>query len=117
MKIRKSIPERRTVDGIVFDSILEAEHYVNLRALQARGIIRELRCGPKFVFEVNGIQIGHYRADFSFIETATNRPKVQDVKGWKKSPKTGKLLPRVDKGFRLRANLMKACFGLEVELV
>lgn len=117
MKITRSIPERRTVDRIVFDSILEAEHYCGLKLLQSRGVIRSLQIEPEFRFVVNGILVGKFKPDFVYIVVATNATRVEDVKGWKKSAKTGKLLPRVDKGFRLRANLMKACFGLEVEIV
>jgi hypothetical protein len=114
MKITRSNPERRTCDNIVFDSIAEMEHWQGLKLLQQAGRIRELKYGTKFHFIIDGVSIGSYKADFTY-QDEFNKTHVVDVKGWRTS-KTGRRLPRVDKGFRLRANLLKALFGLEVEI-
>jgi hypothetical protein len=71
----------------------------------------------KFRFELNGIHLGYFTADFTYIDVPTNAVIVEDVKGWKKSKKTGKLLPRVNREFGLKMKLMKAMFGIEVQVV
>jgi hypothetical protein len=116
MRFSRSKPEERTVDGIVFDSKPEAAHYAYLKMLQKAGKIHSLQYEPQFVFIVNGVEVGRFKPDFQFIETETNQVKIHEVKGWRRSKKTGKLLPRVDKGYTMRAKLMLACFGLTVEL-
>jgi len=106
---------RQLYDGILFRSDLEVNHYLGLKALQQVGRISKLQYEPKFVFIVNGVTVGSYKPDFTYLD-AQGKVHVDDVKGWKKSKKTGKMLPRVDRGFRVTRNLMKACFGLEVEI-
>lgn len=122
MRARVVPKERRTADGVVFDSETEMNHYFNLKALQNRGLISKLQIHPKFILMVNEIEITTYKPDFSFINQTCaswlpNQVVIQDVKGWKKSAKTGKLLPRVDREFHIKVKLMMACFGLTVELV
>ena len=104
------------LDGIVFDSATEAAHYEKLKALQRCGQISKLQVHPVFIFIVQGIPVGKFRPDFVFHDE-NDRVVVHEVKGWKRSAKTGKLLPRVDRDFRLRARLMEACFGLVVTVV
>ena len=116
MRFAKSHPDKRTVDGIVFRSVTEAEAYAGFRALERRGTISKLQYEPEFRFFVNDIYVGSYKPDFVFHDH-DGKVKVIEVKGFKKSPKTGKLLPRVDRDFSLRRNLMLACFGLEVEVL
>jgi hypothetical protein len=122
-------------DGHTFDSQSERDRYIVLRDMQRKGEISQLQIHPQFNFfwPGNNVKIGRgYRPDFSYVRhvpdvydvddnrvvvKGTSEHIVEDVKGWKKSPKTGKLLPRVDKGFRLRCDLMLACYGLKVVLV
>lgn len=116
MKFSRAAPEKRTCDGIVFDSIAEMEVYQGFKGLQQRGVISKLQHEPEFVFVVSGVTIGRYRPDFSYIDE-NQKVRIVDVKGWRKSKKTGRLLPRVNREFGLKVRLMKACFGLEVELL
>ena len=108
-------------DGITFDSVTEHRRYLELRMLQRAGEISKLQAHPQFVFIVNEITVGKYRPDFYYLRplgTSGGQEAVcEDVKGWKRSAKTGRLLPRVDRDFSLRRNLMLACFGLKVEIV
>ena len=94
----------------------EAEILFDCWLKQKAGLIMKLQFHPKFVFIVNGLRVGSFTADCSFID---REPKLHviDAKGFKKSKKTGKLLARKDKGFTLRANLLKACFGIDVEIL
>ncbi len=112
MKVRAC---KKELDGIVFDSKHEAEVYMQLKLEQRAGAIAKLQCHPTFKFFVNGVLIGKYTPDFTFHDE-TDMLRVVDAKGFKKSKKTGKLLPRVDREFGMKCKLMLACFGLTVEV-
>lgn len=104
----------------VFASDTEAEGCFSLYLEQRAGEIRALQFHPTFVFELNGVKIGTYEADATYIDK-NEKTHVIDFKGFKRtrSKKTGQLgkpRPRVDRDFPLRRNLMKALFGLEVEI-
>lgn len=99
----------------VFASGHEAEVCTDLWMQQKAKHITQLQFHPKFVFVVNGVKVGKYTPDATFVDD-TGTLRVIDAKGFKKSPKTGKMLPRVNQDFSLRKNLMLACFGLEVEI-
>jgi hypothetical protein len=69
----------RTVDGVLFDSMAEAKHYVLLKQLERTGEIHELTRQPKFPLSVDGVHLGNYRGDFSFRRNGEYI--VRDVKG------------------------------------
>ena len=75
------------LDGYHFPSKAEAALYVSLRALQKSGEIRDLKIHPRFGFKINGVKVGYYEADFSYIDCKTQSLVVAD----KKSPITRKL--------------------------
>ena len=118
--------KRCEYDGYKFDSIAERDRYIYLGSCQRDGDISGLTVHPRFEFVVNGIKIGRgYKPDFQY-RAATGLICVEDVKGWKRIPaklsKRGKLIPerhvpRTDKGFKMRADLMRALFGIEVTIV
>lgn len=56
------------VDGILFDSKLEASHYEDLKLLQAAGEISDLELQTEFPLKVNGKHICIYIADFTYTE-------------------------------------------------
>jgi ribosomal protein S8 len=73
------------VDGIWFDSKVEAERYRDLRILEAAGEISKLEVHPKFTLvpgftPINGKREKAitYKADFSYIENG--KVIVEDVK-------------------------------------
>ena len=79
---------RKTViDGIQFDSKREAERYAELCILVKTGDIKDLMLQPRFElqgkFKCRGrsYQSITYKADFQYIETATGKVAVEDVKG------------------------------------
>jgi hypothetical protein len=104
------------VDGMVFQSDTEGRRYVYLRDLQRKGEISKLQCHPTFRFIVQGIPIAKYSPDFVYHDGA-GKIVVEDAKGFKRSKKTGAMLPRVNREFGMKKKLMKACFGLEVRIV
>lgn len=92
---------RTTVDNVTFASKREAERYRELKLLRDAGQIHSLALQPRFPLRVlltggNGFTvanlpedqpvrvwpaIGSYVGDFSYIECATGRLVVEDVKG------------------------------------
>ena len=70
----------RTIDGILFDSLKEAKHYVLLKQLERTGQIHELTRQPKFPLNVDGVCLGSYRADFSYRKDG--QYIVADCKGF-----------------------------------
>ena len=48
-KYNVSSKERRTVDGITFDSMAEMNRYMELKMLERAGIITDLELQPKFL--------------------------------------------------------------------
>lgn len=87
-RIRVSPKEKRTVDGIVFDSMREAARYVELKALKRLGIISELELQPEYelipAFKYRGKRERSikYRADFRYRDE-NGAEIVEDVKGHK----------------------------------
>jgi hypothetical protein len=67
------------------------------------GAIKALKCHPSWQLKVGDVLIGRYTADFSFIDTATGKLVVEDVKG---GP--------VSRDYPLRVKLLKALYGIDV---
>ena len=76
------------VDGIRFDSRLEARRYGELKLLEMAGEISYLVCHPRFVlqkaFEHAGerIRAVEYEADFQYQDNATGGMIVEEIKGF-----------------------------------
>lgn len=113
-----------TLDGVVFDSGAEARRYSELRLLEHAGEITDLELQPvyelqpslkikKVVFTPAGrkrtrtrtVRPITYRADFRYIDAATGQVVVEDVKGVQTEV------------FRIKAKMMLAIHGIEVQLV
>lgn len=95
--------KKTEVDGIVFDSRLEARRYVQLKALQASGEIHDLTLQPRYEFVVNGVRIGRYTPDFEYMDNDGDF-HTEDVKGVR------------TRDLSLRVKLMEAIHGRVVEL-
>ena len=80
-KTAKYRNEKIVVDGITFDSLKEANRYGQLCAMQKARLIHDLELQPNLPIEFNGIKICTYKADFKYIEAATNEMVYEDVKG------------------------------------
>lgn len=84
---RKYHNTKTVLDGIKFDSKLEAERYAQLKILERAGVIRSLELQPSFEllpsFKKNGKTWRKtvYKADFRYILCEDDRIIIEDVKG------------------------------------
>lgn len=90
-------------DGHRFDSTKEKNRYIELKDLEAKGIIEGLKIQPEYELQEKfkdkqgkAIRNITYKADFSYYDTRTKENIVEDVK----SPYTAK-----DKVYRLKMKL------------
>lgn len=97
--------QKTLVDGILFDSKAEAAFYAALKQREKAGEVTDIYPQREYDLMVNGVLIARYRADFVFFDRILRTRRVVDVKGY------------ATRDFRLKAKLMKACFGIEVEVV
>lgn len=93
----------RTIDGILFDSLKEAKRWVVLRQLERMGEIHELTRQPKFPLAVEGVHLGHYKADFTYRRDG--QYVVEDAKGVQTAL------------FKWKIKHVRAQYGIEVEIV
>lgn len=97
--------QKTLLDGILFDSKAEANFYAALKQREKAGDVTDIERQREYDLMVNGVLVARYRADFVFFDRILCARRVVDVKGV------------ATKDFRLKAKLMKACFGIEVEVV
>ncbi|WP_439605465.1 DUF1064 domain-containing protein [Shinella sp.] len=97
--------ERTLLDGILFDSKAEARFYADLKNRERAGEVTEIELQREYDLMVNGVLVARYRADFVFFDRILRARRVVDVKGF------------ATRDFRLKAKLMKGCFGIDVEVV
>jgi hypothetical protein len=95
--------EKIEFDGHVFDSQKECNRYINLRALQTAGEIKDLRCQVEYI-----LTDCSYVADFVYQDLKTGEIIVEDVK----SPATKKLAV-----YRLKKKLMLSQYKIEIKEV
>jgi hypothetical protein len=93
------------IDGIRFDSKLEARRWQELKLMEAAGEIATVHPHPRYDLRVDGVLVGHYTAD-SLQVMPSGRIVVEDVKSG----------PTITTACRLRLKLMKACHGIEVQI-
>lgn len=91
--------------GYTFDSQAEMRRYQELCLLRAAGNITDLAVHPAYPLVVNGVVVANYVADFSYIETATGREVVEDVKGVRTNV------------YRIKRKLMLACHNITIQEV
>lgn len=106
-RIFRASKERRTVDGIVFDSLKEANRWKTLRFAQIAGRISRLERQVPYALHVNGSKIGTYYADFEYL-SETGELIVEDVK----SSHT-----RKDPLFRWKSKHVEAEYGVKIREV
>jgi hypothetical protein len=97
--------KKTEVDGIPFDSKAEAQRYRELKLMQIAGQIERLELQPEFELRVNGEKVCIYRADFRYHKHNGTTTVVEDVKN--KATATPV--------YRLKAKLLRACHGIEVQ--
>lgn len=91
------------VDGIRFDSKLEAQRYGELKMLQCAGSIRGLRVHVPFLLVVHDVEITTYEADFVYEQNG--QVIVEDTKGF--------LTPE----YKIKRALMLALHGVQIKEV
>ena len=69
------------VDNIVFDSMLEASHYEELKLLQAAKEISDLVLQHELTLAVNNKQVCIYIADYFYFDIKEKKWVVSDAKG------------------------------------
>ncbi len=89
----------RCIGGVTFGSGKEARRWVDLVALQSAGIISDLKPHPSYELVVNGIRVGKFTPDSTYV-TAEGEVVIEDVKGGK-STRT--------EAYSLRKRLFEAC--------
>lgn len=92
------------VDGIKFDSKLEAKRYGELKLLERSGEIEAFELQVKYPLIVNGVKICTYICDF-LVKYPNGKWVIEDTKGV--------LTP----DFKLKMKLMKAIHGIDISLV
>lgn len=97
--------EKTLLDGILFDSKAEANFYAALKQREKAGEVTDIARQREYDLMVNGVLVASYRADFVFFDRRARAFRVVDVKGF------------ATRDFRLKAKLMKACHGIDVEVV
>lgn len=97
--------KKTEIDGITFDSRMEARRYSELKLLEHGGAIRDLVLQPAFTLTVNGTKLGTYVADFAYTDNETGETVTEDVKGYK-TPM-----------YRWKKRHVKAQYGIEIQEV
>jgi Protein of unknown function (DUF1064) len=92
-------------DGHMFDSLLERDYYIHLKLREKLGEVYEVEMQRPYLLTINGKLIAAYRADFTFYDDRAKRNRVIDCKGVTTAV------------FGLKAKLMKAIHGIDVEIV
>ena len=87
-----------------FDSKREAREYYNLKLLEKAGAISDIKLQPAFRIIINGVDVGSYYADFSYMEKGELH--VIDVK----SPATAK-----NALYRFKKRCVEAQYGVQIE--
>ena len=97
--------KRTEFKGRMFDSRAEQQRAIQLEMLTMAGDVRDVEYQPSFDLVVNGATVGRYVADFRYVDVATGRTVVEDVKGVKTPV------------YRLKKKLMKAIHCIDVQEV
>ena len=92
-----------------FASKSEFQRFALLRTLQKAGHIRNLKLQPAFPISINGEHVTTYKADFQYIDK-DGKLVVEDVKGTTNEK-------YLDSVFKLKAKMVRAYYGFEIQLV
>ena len=85
--MRKYHNKKTFIDGIKFDSKLEAERYAQLKMMERAGVIRDLELQPEYELIPSFKKDGKtwrktvYKADFRYILAEDDKTIIEDVKG------------------------------------
>lgn len=89
VKTNKYHNKKVVIDGVTFDSKLEATRYTELKLLERNGLIKDLVLQPSYDL-IPSFKKGNktyrkttYRADFSYYDNKLNKTIIEDTKGFK----------------------------------
>lgn len=94
---------KQVIDGVAFDSTSEANRYLELRDLNNRKVIQNLKCHTKYKLWCFDVLIGVYTDDFSYDLNGVH--VVEDVKSE---------YTRKDTAYQLRRKLFYANYKIEI---
>jgi len=99
--------KKTIVDGITFDSRIEAARYGELRQFERSGEIYDLQVHPHFAAIVNGVTVCKYKADFQYKAKVGlyEITRIEDVKS------KGTVRER---DWKLRKRLIEAACGITI---
>jgi Protein of unknown function (DUF1064) len=97
------------VDGITFDSKLEAHRYTELKLMQMAGQIRKLEWQRPFSLNVNDIHVCDYVADFVYQRVERVAP---DAEAWQRVVEDAKGVRTAV--YAIKKKLMRACLGIDI---
>lgn len=99
-KTSKYNAKKVRIDGILFDSKLEGNRYLELKQLLSLGVISDLETHKKYPLIVNGLEVTTYEADFVYKKDGTE--VVEDTKGF------------LTKEYKIKKKLMKAIYDKDI---
>lgn len=107
----------RDAEGNVHDSTKQYRRWCDLELRRLAGEISELRREPVFELVVNDRLVCKYQADASYIENGAL--VVEDVKPTFRDEAARRKYQRTlaYRHYRIKAALMRACYGIEVKEV
>ena len=86
--MNKYYNKKTTIDGITFDSKIEAKRYKELKLMEQAGLIKDLVLQPQYELLKGFKRRGKiyrkitYIADFAYFDNEKNRKVIEDVKGF-----------------------------------
>lgn len=99
-KTSKYNAKKVRIDGILFDSKLEGNRYLELKQLLSLGVVSDLEIHKKYPLIVNGLEVTTYEADFVYKKNGTE--VVEDTKGF------------LTKEYKIKKKLMKAIYNKDI---
>lgn len=99
-KTSKYNAKKVRIDGILFDSKLEGNRYLELKQLLSLGVISDLETHKKYPLIVNGLEVTTYEADFVYKKNGIE--VLEDTKGF------------LTKEYKIKKKLMKAIYDKDI---
>lgn len=97
--------KRTKIDGYLFHSKKEADHYLTLKILQRTGKITDLELQPVYPIVIAGKRICKVILDFRYKEVPSHELVIVDVKGHDTAMS------------KLKRKMVEAAYSIKVQLV
>lgn len=94
------------MDGVTFDSQLEANYYTSvIKPAELAGLINGVVIHPPYPITINGITVSRPKLDFSYGDVKTGKSFAVDVKGFDTDMS------------RLKRKMIEAQYGIMVHVI